>query len=229
MRKTSSVVVTVSGSGGGCSALPVYAVLVPDEVCGIPRTLVADDLYPRSVVSVLCVGGSMAILPYQPRLRLLPYILSAFSEYFVLRDSKAGCHSVPVGGALTVLTVDNVFCKLFSLVPVQLNASVQVPELGSLGRSPEPLRCTNPAQNQTMTLSRATTAQTSMFGKVAVGDRVRLLPILWCFRWNSKANTGRPRSLCCFNRLDIAVMEVLLNDDLKGAYWYSCSANGRPV
>ncbi|MCB0526825.1 MAG: gliding motility-associated C-terminal domain-containing protein, partial [Saprospiraceae bacterium] len=217
--KTSSVVVTIGGSGGGCSALPVYAVLVPDEVCGNTEfTLVADDLYPNPVVNyVWQFPNGDSALTSQATLTIMANSSAFSGEYFVLRDS-AGCRSIPVGGApVTVLTVDNVSAGTgavnCSAVPVQLNASIPGAGTGSwvsLGAA----SVANPAQNQTMANNLQNGANLFVW-QVALGDCVQAATDTVIFFVESKANAGDDHYVLQY-ALDIAVMEVLLNDDLKG-------------
>jgi len=98
----------VGSSGTGvCTALPVYALYTPDEVCGnTPFTLEADDLFPNAVVKyiwLLPFGDSATTT--EPYLDLLATSTAFSGNYYVRRDS-AGCSSVFVGGApVTVLSL----------------------------------------------------------------------------------------------------------------------------
>lgn len=214
-----AVTVTVGGSGGGCTVLPVYAVLAPAMVCAnTPFTLEADDLYPNIVVKyVWFLPNGDSAVTMLPSLTVLP-TSSAFSgEYFVLRDS-AGCRSALVGGApVSILSVDNVFAGndmvLCSGTQAQLSANQPSSGTGSwasLGQA------TVDAPNQTQTVARNLQIGRNAFvWKVAVNNcpQAGADTVVVFLESRPLANDDHYTLQRSF---DIAVMEVLLNDALAG-------------
>jgi len=104
---SSSVTVGSGGPGGPCTALPVYALYAPDEVCGnTPFRLDADDLYPHTDVDYRWwLPNGDTLTTSAPSLDLVATSTAFSGDYYVQRDS-AGCLSTPVGGApVTVLSL----------------------------------------------------------------------------------------------------------------------------
>ncbi len=216
---TGAVTVTVGGSGGGCTVLPVYAVLAPSMVCAnTPFTLEADDLYPNIVVKYVWFlpNGDSAVTTL-PSLTVLPNSSAYSGEYFVLRDS-AGCRSIKVGGApVTVLALDNVFAGsdmvLCSAAPVQLSATPSSSGTGSwvsLGAA------TIDAPNQSQTMARNIQVGKNAFvWKVALSNCPQAGADTVVVFLESRP-VARDDHYTLHRSLDVAVMEVLLNDALAG-------------
>jgi len=105
-RTASASIAAGSGSGGGgCKSQPVYAVLAPSKVCGNqPFILEADDLSPHAAVRYVWhfPNGDSAI-SVKTAISVMPTSTAFSGEYFVLRDS-AGCRSKSVGGAPVSVT-----------------------------------------------------------------------------------------------------------------------------
>ncbi|NUO00284.1 MAG: hypothetical protein HUU01_06670, partial [Saprospiraceae bacterium] len=207
--------------GGGCSALPAYALSVPEEVCeDASFRLEAEDLFPSPAVRyvwLLPTGDS--VITTQPFVNLVAYSSAFSGEYFVLRDSL-GCRSVPLGAApMTVLGfpegavfagMDTVVCNTSN---AQLNALPLTSGIGawrSLGSAT--------LENVAHTISSASNLQAGVNQFVwevyiegcskAVADTVTLFlersPML-----------GDDRFRLQFAQ-EVLVMEVLLNDNLAG-------------
>ncbi len=220
---TRSATATVSSGqgGGGCSALPVYAVLVPSQVCGnTTLSLEVDDLYPSPAVRYVWFfpNGDSAIT-VQPMLDLLVTSTDFSGEYFVLRDS-AGCRSIAVGGApVTVLSLDpaQVFAGTDSLLcaagVVVLKA--QLPPQGtgawvSLGAA----TVDSPANAMTAARNLQTGANGFVW-QVSLGTCTAAASDTVVFFLEQKALLNDDR-YTLQRAQDIAVMEVLLNDALAG-------------
>ncbi len=216
---TGSVTVTVGGSGGGCTVLPVYAVLAPSMVCGnTPFTLEADDLYPNIVVKyVWFLPNGDSAVTMLPSLTVVPNSSAYSGEYFVLRDS-AGCRSARVGGApVTVLVLDNVFAGndmvLCSAATAQLSANMPANGAGSWSSLGPAIV---DAANQSQTIARNIQVGKNLFvWKVALNncpqagaDTVRV--------FLEAPPVARDDHYTLQRSYDVAVMEVLLNDALAG-------------
>jgi len=96
----SVAVLAGTGGGGGCKALPVYAVMIPAKVCGNTEFILeVNDLYPNPAVLYVWMlpNGDTLVTP-KTELDLVATSTAFSGNYFVLRDS-AGCRSIAVGGA----------------------------------------------------------------------------------------------------------------------------------
>lgn len=217
--KTGTVTVTLGGGSGGCTAQPVYAVLAPAQVCGNTAfTLEADDLYPSPVVQyVWQLPNGDSVITTQPSLTITANSSAYSGAYFVLRDS-AGCRSIAVGGApVMVLTVDNVSAGndvvLCSPAVTQLNATIPSSGLGSwvsLGAA----TVANPSQNQT-TANNLQAGSNAFVWKVALSTCVQAATDTVILFLEKKPTLSDDHYTLQY-AFDIAVMEVLLNDDLSG-------------
>ncbi len=221
---TRSATATISsgpGGSGGCSVLPVYAVLVPSQVCGNTiLSLEVDDLYPSPAVRYVWLfpNGDSAVT-VQPMLDLLVTSTDFSGEYFVLRDSAA-CRSIAVGGApVTVLSLDpaQVFAGTDSLLcaagVVVLKA--QAPPQGtgawaSLGAA----TVDSPASAMTAARNLQTGANAFVW-QVSLGNCTAAASDTVVFFVEKRAQLSDDR-YTLQRAQDIAVMEVLLNDALAG-------------
>jgi len=219
---TGSATVSAGGTGGGdCTALPAYALSVPEEVCqGATFLLDADDLYPSPAVRyVWLFPNGDSIITTELFVNLVASSTAFSGEYFVLRDSL-GCRSVPLGPApMTVIGLpdgavfagaDTVICASSTATLIALPLAMGTGVWRSLG--------TAKLENPTQPLATASNLQpganrfvweVSIAGcPQAAADTVTLFleraPILGDDHYQLQS-AGQ-----------LLVMEVLLNDNLKG-------------
>lgn len=219
-RQTASAVV---GAGSGpCTALPVYAVLGPSQVCGNSTlSLEVDDLYPHPAVEYWWYfpNGDSAVT-LLPSLDILVTSTDFSGEYFVVRDS-AGCRSIPVGGApVTVLSLDpgQVFAGTDSLLCaaglVVLRAVA--PPAGTTGMWVSLGDATIDNPSAIVTAARnLQTGINAFVWQVNLGSCTAAAADTVVYFLEKRALLNDDRYTLQFAQ-DIAVMEVLLNDALAG-------------
>jgi gliding motility-associated-like protein len=219
--KTASATVGAGPGGGPCSALPVYAVLGPAQVCGNSTlSLEVDDLYPNAaVVYVWYFPNGDSTETLLPTLDLLVTSTDFSGEYFVVRDS-AGCRSIPVGGApVTVLSLDPglVFAGTDTLLcaagAVVLKA---VPPPQGTGAWVSLGSATIDDPSDIITVARnLQTGANAFVWQVSLGTCTAAASdtVVYFLEKRAVLNDDRYTQQ---HAQDIAVMEVLLNDALAG-------------
>ena len=217
---TATALIGAGPGGGPCSALPVYGLFGPSEVCGNTiLKLEADDNTDASVQYWWYFPNGDSTVTDQPMLDLLVTSTDFSGEYFVVRDS-AGCRSIPVGGLpVNVLSLDpgQIFAGTDSLVcaanMVVLRA--QAPSQGtgmwvSLGSA----TIEDPADMITVARNLQTGANAFVW-QVSLGNCTAAASDTVVYFLEKKAILNDDRYVLQYAQ-DIAVMEVLLNDALGG-------------
>ncbi|HPI07922.1 MAG TPA: gliding motility-associated C-terminal domain-containing protein [Saprospiraceae bacterium] len=219
--KTATATIAAGPGGGPCSALPVYAVLGPSQVCGNSvLSLEVDDLFPNPSVRYVWYfpnGDSTETL--LPMLDLLVTSTNFSGEYFVVRDS-AGCRSIAVGGApVTVLSLDpaQVFAgtdTLLCAAGVVVLKAIPPPQGTGSWVSLGSATIDNPAS--VMTAARnLQTGGNAFVWQVSLGNCTAAASdtVVYFLEKRPLLNDDR---FTLQHAQDIAVMEVLLNDALAG-------------
>jgi len=207
--------------GGGCTALPVYAISSPETVCqGEPFMLEADDLYPSpSVRYVWILPTGDTLTTAQTFLDLVATSTAFSGEYYVFRDSL-GCQSITLGGAPVEVIglpegavfagADETLCAPQSATLNALPLSTGIGSWQSLGAA----KVSSPNQSSTNVSDLQTGANLFVWrvsldacpqiGADTVSIFVESNPVV------------RDDNYRILRAQDIIVMEVLLNDDLRG-------------
>ena len=219
--KTATATVAAGPGGGPCSALPVYAVLGPSQVCGNSvLSLEVDDLFPNPVVRYIWYfpnGDSTETS--LPTLDLLVTSTDFSGEYFVVRDS-AGCRSIAVGGApVTVLSLDpaQVFAgtdTLLCAAGVVVLKALPPPQGTGAWASLGSATIDNPSSAMTAARNLQTGANAFVW-QVSLGNCTAAASDTVVFFLEKRASLNDDR-YTLQHAQDIAVMEVLLNDNLSG-------------
>lgn len=216
-----SITINAGPGGGACSALPVYAVLTPAEVCGNTSfTLETDDLYPSPDVQYFWYfpNGDSAVTTL-PSLKLVAASTDFSGEYFVVRDS-AGCRSIAVGGApLEVLSLpagqvsvgaDTVICSDGLVILHAPTPALGTGNWVSLGAA----SVDNPGKTTTVGRDIQPGANTFVW-RVSIGACPEAATDTITY-FLEKAPLLQDDHYTIHRALDIAVMEVLLNDAIGG-------------
>ncbi len=219
--QTATATINAGQSAGPCTALPVYAVLGPSEVCGNSTlSLEVDDLFPGPDIRYWWYfpnGDSAQTLV--PMLDILATSSDFSGEYFVVRDS-AGCRSIPVGGApVSVLSLDpaQVFAgndTLICAAGVVVLKAVQPPQGTGMWVSLGNATIDDPGDFLTAARNLQTGANTFVW-QVSLGACTAAASDTVVYFLEKKAVLGDDRYVLQYAQ-DIAVMEVLLNDNLSG-------------
>ena len=220
---TLSATATVGGAGPGgpCSALPAYALYAPSEVCGNAAfTLTVDDLFAHPDVQYLWLLPTGDTLRSSIQSIQLVASSAAWSgQYFVMRDS-AGCLSIPVGGAMiNVLSLppgaafagnDTTVCAAGLVVLQATDLTQGTGKWVALGSA----RIDDPEKN--LTVARDLTPGSNAFiWQVSLGNCPQAATDTVIYFLETAIKAGN--DVYTIQRVqDIAVMEVLLNDDLAG-------------
>lgn len=232
--RSASATVNAGPGGGPCSVLPVYAVLVPSQVCGnTTLSLEIDDLYPSPAVSYVWFfpnGDSATTL--LPSLDILATSTDFSGEYFVARDS-AGCRSVLVGGApVTVLSLDpaQVFAgndSLLCTAGVVVLKALAPPQGSGTWVSVGGATIDNPSNAVTAARNLQTGANAFIW-QVSLGNCTAAAADTVVFFLEKRALLNDDH-YTLQRAQDIAVMEVLLNDALAGLSDTVVSQIGAPA
>ena len=199
----------------------MYAVLGPSEVCGNSTiSLEVDDLFPSPDVRYWWYfpnGDSTETL--LPMLDIQATSTDFSGEYYVVRDS-AGCRSIPVGGApVSVLSLDpaQVFAgndTLLCTAGVVVLKAVPPPQGTGMWVSLGNADIDDPGDFLTAARNLQTGANAFVW-QVSLGACAAAASDTVLYFLEKKAVLGDDRYVLQYAQ-DIAVMEVLLNDNLSG-------------
>ena len=219
---TGSATVAAGGTGGGgCTALPAYAISVPDEVCqNATFTVSAEDLFPSPAVQyVWLLPNGDSVVTIQPFVNLIASSTAFSGEYFVLRDSL-GCRSIALGGApMTVLGLPEgaVFAGTDTLICASSAATLSaLPLTTGIGawRSLGMAKLENPAQT-VATASNLQAGANHFVWEVSIEGCSQVIADTVTLFLERAPMLGDDHYRLQYAN-EVLLMEVLLNDNLAG-------------